>query len=214
MLNARIPQPIASDRVTECSVAGIQAFVDWEGPAHSTRIVVKLWRQFSGHAVGRAERSDLGFALWERAHWNSVAAVEQRLQQLADGIGSNAPEYLETATAWRTTARPATSEWTDFGSRFRSGTGFGCTPGTGSKLMCPPEILREPSILQYSFETLTWSPSTDARQLEISKSCHVVTARSPELDVSSGERVAQDATRAGRSGIKPVEDLGFRFRHG
>ncbi|GMF40707.1 unnamed protein product [Phytophthora fragariaefolia] len=28
------PQPIASDRVTECSIAGIQAFADWEEPLH------------------------------------------------------------------------------------------------------------------------------------------------------------------------------------
>ncbi|GMF32103.1 unnamed protein product [Phytophthora fragariaefolia] len=34
IFNARIPQPIASDRVTECSVAGIQAFADWEDPMH------------------------------------------------------------------------------------------------------------------------------------------------------------------------------------
>ncbi|GMF38676.1 unnamed protein product [Phytophthora fragariaefolia] len=33
ILNA-IPQPIASDRVTECSIAGIQAFADWEDPLH------------------------------------------------------------------------------------------------------------------------------------------------------------------------------------
>ncbi|GMF53832.1 unnamed protein product [Phytophthora fragariaefolia] len=38
---------------------------------------MKLWRQFTGRAVGRAEHSDLGFALWERDHWISVAAVEQ-----------------------------------------------------------------------------------------------------------------------------------------
>ncbi|GMF30604.1 unnamed protein product [Phytophthora fragariaefolia] len=34
ILTARIPQPIAGDRVTECSVAGIQAFADWEDPTH------------------------------------------------------------------------------------------------------------------------------------------------------------------------------------
>ncbi|GMG18158.1 unnamed protein product [Phytophthora fragariaefolia] len=34
ILNARIPQPIASDRVTECSIAAIQAFADWEDPLH------------------------------------------------------------------------------------------------------------------------------------------------------------------------------------
>ncbi|GMF44938.1 unnamed protein product [Phytophthora fragariaefolia] len=131
ILNARIPQPIASDRVTDCSIAGIQAFADWEDPLHPWQrlrarllespctfgaedfmpdkpisirasglaIVVKLWRQLTGRAVRRAEHSDLGFALWERAHWISVAAVEQWLQQLSDRIGSDTPEYLETEAA-------------------------------------------------------------------------------------------------------------------
>ncbi|GMF24396.1 unnamed protein product [Phytophthora fragariaefolia] len=130
ILNARIPQPIASDRVTECSIAGIQAFADWEAPwqrlrarlpespctfcaedfmadkpisipASGLAIVVKLWRQFTGRTVGRPEHSDFGFALWERAHWISIAAVEQWLQQLSDRIGSDTPEYLETEAAWR-----------------------------------------------------------------------------------------------------------------
>ncbi|GMF52966.1 unnamed protein product [Phytophthora fragariaefolia] len=100
ILNARIPQPIASDRVTECSIAGIQASTNWEDPLHPWQrlrarlpdspctfgaddfmpdkpisirasglaIVVKLWRQFTGRAVGRTEHWNLGFALWERAH--------------------------------------------------------------------------------------------------------------------------------------------------
>ncbi|GMF49092.1 unnamed protein product [Phytophthora fragariaefolia] len=133
ILNARIPQPIASDRVTECSIAGTQAFADWEDPLHPWQrlrarlpespctfgaegfmpdkpisirasglaIVVKLWRLFTGRAVGRTEHSDLGFAHWERAHWISVAAVEQWLQQLSDRIGSDTPKYLETEAAWR-----------------------------------------------------------------------------------------------------------------
>ncbi|GMF34955.1 unnamed protein product [Phytophthora fragariaefolia] len=133
ILNARISQPIAGDRVTECSIAGIQAFADWEDPLHPWQrlrarlpespctfgaddfmpdkpisirasglaIVVKLWRQFTGRAVRRTEHSDLGFALSERAHWISVAAVEQWLEQLSDRIRSYTPEYLETEAAWR-----------------------------------------------------------------------------------------------------------------
>ncbi|GMF32454.1 unnamed protein product [Phytophthora fragariaefolia] len=90
ILNARIPQPIASDRVTEYSVAGNQAFADsgdpthpWQRlqarfpespctfgaddympdkpisiPASGIAIVFKLWRQFTGRAVGRAEHLD------------------------------------------------------------------------------------------------------------------------------------------------------------
>ncbi|GMF14405.1 unnamed protein product [Phytophthora fragariaefolia] len=112
ILNARIPQPIASDRVTECSIFGIQTFADWEDPLHPWQrlrallpeppctfgaddfmpdkpisirasglaIVVKLWRLFTGRAVGRSEHSDLGCALWECAHWISVAAIEHWLQ--------------------------------------------------------------------------------------------------------------------------------------
>ncbi|GMF80525.1 unnamed protein product [Phytophthora fragariaefolia] len=37
ILNVRIPQPIGSDRVTEDSVVGIQAFADWEDPAHPSQ---------------------------------------------------------------------------------------------------------------------------------------------------------------------------------
>ncbi|GMF57414.1 unnamed protein product [Phytophthora fragariaefolia] len=173
ILNARIPQPIASDRVTECSIAGIQEFADWEDPLHPWQrlrarlpespctfgaeefmpdkpisirapglaIVVKLWRQFTGRAVGRTEHSDLGFALWERAHWISVAAVEQWLQQLSDRIGSDTPEYLETEAAWR---------------------------AYNKALNLRADRLRlQPSMLQYSFETLTWAPSTAAWTAEV-----------------------------------------------
>ncbi|GMF39298.1 unnamed protein product [Phytophthora fragariaefolia] len=52
--------------------------------ASGLAILEKLWRQVTGRAVGRTEHLDLGFELWERAHWVSVAAVEQWLQQLSD----------------------------------------------------------------------------------------------------------------------------------
>ncbi|GMF42340.1 unnamed protein product [Phytophthora fragariaefolia] len=43
ILNARIPPPIASDRVTECSIAGIQDFADWEDSLHPwQRLRVRL----------------------------------------------------------------------------------------------------------------------------------------------------------------------------
>ncbi|GMF57228.1 unnamed protein product [Phytophthora fragariaefolia] len=115
ILNDRIPQPIASDRVTECSIAGIQAFADWEDPLHPWQrlrarlpespctfgaedfipdkpisirasglaIVVKLWRQFTGRAVGRTEHSDLGFALWELPGDGSSMAGLQQSSELA-----------------------------------------------------------------------------------------------------------------------------------
>ncbi|GMF49708.1 unnamed protein product [Phytophthora fragariaefolia] len=41
-----------------------------------------------------------------------------------------------------------------------------CTPDAGGKIKCPPEILLKPSMLQYSFETLTWAPSTAAWTVE------------------------------------------------
>ncbi|GMF47188.1 unnamed protein product [Phytophthora fragariaefolia] len=173
ILNARIPQPIASDRVTECAIAGIQAFADWEDPLHPWQrlraplpespctfgvddfmpdepisirasrlaIVVKLWRQFTGRAVGRTEHSDLGFALWERAHWISVATVEQWLQQLSDRIGSDTPEYLETEAAW----------WAY----------------NKARNLRADRLRLQPSMLQYSFETLTWAPSTAAWTAEV-----------------------------------------------
>ncbi|GMG16540.1 unnamed protein product [Phytophthora fragariaefolia] len=199
ILNARIPQYIASDRVTECSIAGIQAFADWEDPLHPWQrlrarlpenpctfvaddympdkpisiralglaIVVKLWRQFTGRAVGRAEHSDLGFALWERAHWISVAAVEQWLQQLSDRIGSDTPEYLETEAAWRAYNKARNLRADRLRLQVPKRFWVWCTPDAGGKIKCPPEILLEPSTLQYSFETLTWAPSTAAWTAEV-----------------------------------------------
>ncbi|GMG15090.1 unnamed protein product [Phytophthora fragariaefolia] len=151
-----LAQPIVSDRVTECSVAGIQAFDDWEDPAHPWQrlrarlpkppstfgaddfmpnkpisirasglaIVVKLWLQFAGRAVERTEHSDFGFALWERAHWTSVAAVEQWLQRLSDRIGSDTPEYLETEAAWRAYNKARNLRAVS-GSKSPSGSGSG-----------------------------------------------------------------------------------------
>ncbi|GMF52138.1 unnamed protein product [Phytophthora fragariaefolia] len=141
ILNARIPQPIASDRVTECSIAGIQAFADWEDPLHPWQrlrarlpespctfgaedimpdkpisirasgltIVVKVWRKFTGRAVGRTEHSDLGFALWERAHWISVAAVEHGYSWEAQGdraVGRLALPSYRLERYWVSTNAP------------------------------------------------------------------------------------------------------------
>ncbi|GMF30566.1 unnamed protein product [Phytophthora fragariaefolia] len=199
ILSARIPQPIASDRVTECSIAGIQAFADGEGPLHPWQrlrarlpespctfgandfmpdkpisirasglaIVVELWRQFTGRAVGRTEHSDLVFALWERAHWISVAAVEQWLQQLSDRIGSDTPEYLETEAAWRAYNKARNLRADRLRLQVPKRFWVWCTPDAGGKIKCPPEILLEPSMLQYSFETLTWAPSTAAWTAEV-----------------------------------------------
>ncbi|GMF50603.1 unnamed protein product [Phytophthora fragariaefolia] len=198
ILNARIPQPIASDRVTECSVAGIQAFDDWEDPAHpwqrlrarlpespctfgaddympdkpisirasGVAIVVKLWCQFTGRAVGRTEYSDLGFALWERAHGIAVSAVEQWLQQLSDRIGSATPEYLETEAAWRIYKKARNLRADCLRLQIPKRFSVWCTPDAGGNIKCPPETLLEPSMLQYSFQTLTWAPSTLAWTVE------------------------------------------------
>ncbi|GMF30383.1 unnamed protein product [Phytophthora fragariaefolia] len=199
ILNARIPQSIASDRVTECSVAGIQAFVDWEDPTHPWQrlrarlwespctfgaddfmpdkpisirasglaIVVKSWRQFTGRAVRRTEHSDLGFALWERAHWVSVAAVEQWLQQLSDRIEPDTPECLETESAWRAYNKARNLRADRLRLQIPKRFWVWCTPDAGGKIKCPPEILLEPSMLQYSFETLTWAPNTVAWTIEV-----------------------------------------------
>ncbi|GMG15186.1 unnamed protein product [Phytophthora fragariaefolia] len=42
-----------------------------------------------------------------------------------------------------------------------------CTPDAGENLKCPPEILLKPSILQYSFKTLTWAPGTAAWTVDV-----------------------------------------------
>ncbi|GMF43547.1 unnamed protein product [Phytophthora fragariaefolia] len=194
ILNARIPQPIAGDRVTECSVAGIQAFADWDqytqdrGFGHvcwslaaddfmpdkpssirgfGIAIVVKLWRQFTGRAVGRTEHSDLGSALWERAHWFSVAAVKQWVQQLSDRIGPDTPEYPGTEAAWRAYNKARNLRADSLRLQIPKRIWVWCTPDTNGKIKCPPEIQLEPSMLQYSFETLTWTPSTAAWTVEV-----------------------------------------------
>ncbi|GMF26853.1 unnamed protein product [Phytophthora fragariaefolia] len=199
ILIARIPQPIASDWVAECSIAGIQAFADWEGPLHPCQrlrsrlpespctfgaddfmpdkpisirasrlaIVVKLWRQFTGRAVGRSKHSDLVFALWERAHWIPVAAVEQWLQQLSDRIGPDTPEYLETEAAWRAYNKAQNLRADRLRLQIPKRFWVWCTPDASGKIQCPPEILLETSMLQYSFETLTWAPSTAAWTAEV-----------------------------------------------
>ncbi|GMF34021.1 unnamed protein product [Phytophthora fragariaefolia] len=128
--------------------------------ASGLAIVVKLWRQFTGRAVGRTEHSDLGFALWERAHWISVAAVEQWLQQLSDRIGSDTHEYLEAEAAWRAYNKARNLRADRFRLQIPKRFWVWCTPDASGKIKCPLEILLEPSMLQYSFETLTWVPST------------------------------------------------------
>ncbi|GMF40727.1 unnamed protein product [Phytophthora fragariaefolia] len=130
-------------------------------------IVVKLWRQFTGRAVGRTEHSDLGFALWERAHWISVAAVEQWLQQLSDRIGSDTPEYLETEAAWRAYNKARNLRADRLRLQVPKRFWVWCTPDASGEVKCPAEILLEPSMLQYSFETLTWAPSTAAWTAEV-----------------------------------------------
>ncbi|GMF22375.1 unnamed protein product [Phytophthora fragariaefolia] len=133
--------------------------------ASGLAIVVKLWRQLTGRAVGRTEHSDLGFALWERAHWISVAAVEQWLQQLSDRIGSDTPEYLETEAAWRAYNKTRNLRADRLRLQIPKRFWVWCTPDASGKIKCPPEILLEPSMLQYSFETLTWAPSSTREEV-------------------------------------------------
>ncbi|GMF33036.1 unnamed protein product [Phytophthora fragariaefolia] len=194
ILNARIPKPIASDRVTECSVAGIQEFADWEGPAHpwqrlrarlpeppcrrlyarqadfdsvlGTRHYGEAVASVHWRTVGRTEHSHLGFALWERAHWISVAAVEQWLQNFSDRIGSDTPEYLETEAAWWAYNKARNLRADRLRLQIPKWFWVWCTPDAGGKIKCPPEILLEPSMMQYSFETLIWAPSTAVRTVE------------------------------------------------
>ncbi|GMF36976.1 unnamed protein product [Phytophthora fragariaefolia] len=135
--------------------------------ASGLTIVVKLWRQFTVQVVGRTEHSDLGFAVWELAHWISVAAVEQWLQQLSDRIGSDTPEYLETDAAWRAYNKARNLRADRLRLQIPKRFWVWCTPDASGKIKCPPEILPEPSMLQYSFETLPWAPSTAAWTAEV-----------------------------------------------
>ncbi|GMF24293.1 unnamed protein product [Phytophthora fragariaefolia] len=128
-------------------------------------IVVKLWRQFTGRAVGRTKHLDIGFALWESAHWISVAAVEQWLQRLSDRIGSDTPEYLETGSAWSAYNKARNLRADRLRLQLPKWFWVWCTPDAGGKIKCPPEILPEPSMLQYSFETLTWAPSSTREEV-------------------------------------------------
>ncbi|GMF14868.1 unnamed protein product [Phytophthora fragariaefolia] len=111
--------------------------------------------------------SDLGFALWERAHWISVAAVEQWLQQLSDRIGPDTPDYLETEAAWRAYNKARNLRADRLRLQIPKWFWVWCTPDASGKIKCPPEILLEPSMLQYSFDTLTWAPSTAAWTVEV-----------------------------------------------
>ncbi|GMF46646.1 unnamed protein product [Phytophthora fragariaefolia] len=103
ILNVHIPPPIARDRFTECSVAGIQAFAGWEDPAHP----------------------------WQRPRTHPAVSVGS----------SSAPDSKAILGLVH--------------------------PDAGGKLKCAPEILLEPSVLQYSFETLTWAPSTAGWTVEV-----------------------------------------------
>ncbi|GMF62203.1 unnamed protein product [Phytophthora fragariaefolia] len=102
-----------------------------------------------------------------RGHWISVAAVEQWLQQLSDRIGSDTPEYLETEAAWRAYNKVRNLRADRLRLQVPKRFWVWCTPDAGGKIKCPPEILLEPSMLQYSFETLTWAPSTAAWTAEV-----------------------------------------------
>ncbi|GMF27757.1 unnamed protein product [Phytophthora fragariaefolia] len=113
------------------------------------------------------EHSDLGFALWERAHLVSVAVVEQWLQQLSDHIGSDASEYLETLVVWRACNKARNLRADRIRLHIPKQLWLLCTPDAGGKLKCPPEILLEPSVLHYSFEILTWALSTAVWTVEV-----------------------------------------------
>ncbi|GMF51185.1 unnamed protein product [Phytophthora fragariaefolia] len=94
------------------------------------------------------------------AHWISVAAVEQWLQLLSDRIGTDTPNNLETEAAGRTYDKGRNLRADRLRLQIPKQFWVWCTPDAGGKIKCPPELLLEPSMLQFSFETLTWAPST------------------------------------------------------
>ncbi|GMF34041.1 unnamed protein product [Phytophthora fragariaefolia] len=154
ILNARIPQPIASDRVTEGSIAGIQAFADWEDPPHTwQRLRSRLPESpctFGADDFMRQADFDPGsglaivMKLWRQFTWRAVGRTDHSDLGFAAG---NVP------TGFRSLLSSNGSS--------SSLTGSGPTrPNASGKIKCPPEILSEPSMLQYSFEPLTWAPGT------------------------------------------------------
>ncbi|GMF46151.1 unnamed protein product [Phytophthora fragariaefolia] len=97
----------------------------------------------------------------------SVAVVEQWPQQLSDRIGSDTPEYLETEATWRAYNKARNLCADRLRLQIPKRSWVWCTPDASGKIKCPPEILLETSMLQYSFETLTWAPITAAWTAEV-----------------------------------------------
>ncbi|GMF49067.1 unnamed protein product [Phytophthora fragariaefolia] len=129
ILSARIPQPIASDRVTECSIAGIQVFADWEDPLHP-------WQRLRA----RLPESPCTFG--------------------ADDFMPDKPISIRASGL-----AIVVKLWRQFTGRARFWVW--CTPDASGKIKCPPEILLKPSMLQYSFKTLTSAPSAAAWTAEV-----------------------------------------------
>ncbi|GMF23121.1 unnamed protein product [Phytophthora fragariaefolia] len=87
--------------------------------------------------------------------------------QVSDRIGSDTPEYLETGSAWSAYNKGRNLRADRVRLQIPKRFWVWCTPDAGGKINCPPEILLEFSMLQYSFETLTWAPSTAAWTVEV-----------------------------------------------
>ncbi|GMF42356.1 unnamed protein product [Phytophthora fragariaefolia] len=180
--SASTPDPVESATVVAAAPAAVVTSASARrrvanthtGPVPPARVVATPTPRQASAPRARAH-SDLGFALWERAHWISVAAVEQWLRQLSDRIGSDTPDYLETETAWRAYNKARNLRADRFRLQIPKRFWIWCTPDAGGKIKCPPDILLEPSMSQDSFETLTWAPSTAAWTVEVG----VLDARQP-----------------------------------
>ncbi|EGZ07149.1 hypothetical protein PHYSODRAFT_341321 [Phytophthora sojae] len=124
-------------------------------------LLVKLWRQFTSRSVGRTEKNDLGFSLFERGHWISTTAVERFLQVMAETFGEESPEYCAILAAWV----KYNHERNNCADRLRlqipKRWWQWCFPSFAGHISCETETMLEPSVLQYSFENLTWAPRSD-----------------------------------------------------
>ncbi|KAE8914480.1 hypothetical protein PF008_g8923 [Phytophthora fragariae] len=128
--------------------------------AAGVAIVVKLWRQFRGKALGPTEKDDLGFALYERGHWVATASVKRWLQQLAAILGETSDLYLAILAAWTEYARDRNARADRLRLQIPKRLWTLCLPDADGEVSCPPEVLFQPSILLYSLKPLPWAPGS------------------------------------------------------
>uniref|UniRef100_H3H5P2 Uncharacterized protein n=1 Tax=Phytophthora ramorum TaxID=164328 RepID=H3H5P2_PHYRM len=113
---------------------------------------VKMWRQFQGVSTDRAEKADLGLALWERRHWVQVAAVETFLRSEAQRLGVTDPSVVALRAAWTEYNKARNLRADRIRQQMLYRCWEWCIERTGKPRESITEFLLEPTYLQYSFE--------------------------------------------------------------